>query len=710
MKVTLRTILILSLIALLALSIFIVGLTSYITTSRDVHELSFHILRQAAFRMESWINGFLNPAWDQNSLNLRLIRSGNLRPNNFPLMATYWKEVMEVHPEFSHIAIALEKTGEYFQVARDHDGRLFFRELRRNPQIGNLELRDYWPHDFPKTPHFSDTNLGEKDPRKSLWYQWGRKKQEQAWTETFTFLGEREKFTKPGIACVAPILDDNKQLVGVITVAYDLLSLSRYLQTIEGRSTALGFIVEVRADNSRWVIAHPDPKTFLRTDHQDTGVCSLVPSKDIPDQRVQGFLRCIPSASKLLDSPQVFPIRFEEKNISYIGGYYHIQLKETPNWLLCLVAPRDAILENVIRNNRITLVIGLISLVVAIILSILISIRISRPLKELARETERIGKFKLDPKPLKKNIVLEVDRLTEAVEEMKSNLRSFQKFVPAELVRQIVASGQEAVLGGERKTLSVFFSDIANFTTIAETLKPEDVVDLLSEYHGAMSKIIQAHNGTLDKYIGDAIMAFWGAPISNPRHALDACSAAIRCQQKLDELRQGWQAQKQPPFFTRIGINTGNLVVGNLGSSTRLDYTVIGDTVNLASRLEGLNKHYQTQNLISDHTYQEVKEYFRTRRVDKVSVKGKTEGVWIYELIGFLNETKERDVQWIKPYEAGLNAYCARDWTTAVRHFEDVLRIHPQDKPALVMFSRAQHYMQFPPPSAWDGVFHMEEK
>jgi adenylate cyclase len=293
---------------------------------------------------------------------------------------------------------------------------------------------------------------------------------------------------------------------------------------------------------------------------------------------------------------------------------------------------------------------------------------------------------------------------------MKTSLRSFRKYVPADLVALLMASGQEAELGGERRSLTIYFSDIANFTSISESMDPEKLVDHLGEYLQVLSDQILATGGTVDKYIGDAIMAIWGAPLERPDHALAACTAALRNQQALSELCARWTKEGKPPLQARIGIHTGEAVVGNIGSSNRMNYTVIGDTVNLASRLEGLNKFYGTQILISEATYEHAKAGIVARPLDWVAVKGKQGAVLVYELLGLKGETLPAHDEMAETFAQALQAYHCRDWTEARRGFEAVLERWPEDAPAREMKRRCTVYLEEPPGADWDGVHRMEGK
>jgi adenylate cyclase len=298
-----------------------------------------------------------------------------------------------------------------------------------------------------------------------------------------------------------------------------------------------------------------------------------------------------------------------------------------------------------------------------------------------------------------------------ATQNMKSSLRSFRKYVPADIVREIIASGQETELGGRRETLTIFFSDIKNFTSISEVLSPESLVEQMAEYLEAMSdEIRRKPPGTVDKFIGDSIMAFLGAPTPNPYHAPSACLAALLCQERLGLLRKKWKQEGKPLFFQRIGIYTGEVIVGNIGSETRLNYTVIGDAVNIASRLEGINKYYGTQIIIGESTYDLVKEEFVVRPLDLVSVVGSTKGIKIYELLGEKKNIGEREVQVAELCTNGLAQYLHRRWNEAREHYKKVLELSPGDQPAMILHERCKAYLEDPPPDDWTGIHAIGSK
>lgn len=287
---------------------------------------------------------------------------------------------------------------------------------------------------------------------------------------------------------------------------------------------------------------------------------------------------------------------------------------------------------------------------------------------------------------------------------------AFDKYMSREVVEEIMRDPERIKLGGEKKELTVFFSDVAGFTTISEQLEPEELVELLNRYLSAMTDIIRRHRGNVNKYLGDGIMAIFGAPLGDPNHATLACHAALDSQAELAKLRDAWKAEGYPEIVARIGINSGPLVVGNMGSQERLEYTVMGDSVNLASRLEGANKFYETLILLGPRTYELAQRDIEAREVDLLRVKGKKEPVTVYELLGRKGELSVERKQVVDMYLEGLAAYKRRDFAAAKQRFEAALALDPSDGPSKVYRERAAVYLTAPPPPDWDGVYELKSK
>jgi class 3 adenylate cyclase len=332
------------------------------------------------------------------------------------------------------------------------------------------------------------------------------------------------------------------------------------------------------------------------------------------------------------------------------------------------------------------------------------------PVLALVAETEKIKNFDLKDKVEIKASLVELEKLIKAIADMKMGLQSFQKYVPANLVRQLIETHQEARIGGKLKELTVFFSDIADFTTITEDLPPNELTLQLSEYFNEVTNIIMEHRGTVDKYIGDAVMAFWGAPIDMEDHALCACRAALACKKRIGDLSARWRSEGKYAFHTRIGLSTGEIIVGNIGSDQRLNYSVIGDSVNLASRLEGLNKDYRTTIIISEATYQKCAQHIEARLLDFVAVKGKLEPVRIYELIGQRGDISPRQKESLSIFARAIEAYMGRNWDAALTLLRGLKQRDPSDTIADLYIERCEHFKVDPPDASWTGYHRYTTK
>ena len=284
---------------------------------------------------------------------------------------------------------------------------------------------------------------------------------------------------------------------------------------------------------------------------------------------------------------------------------------------------------------------------------------------------------------------------------------AFGKYVSPEIVSELMQHPEKLTLGGERRELTIYFSDIRGFTTLSEKLSPEQLVALLNEYLTAMTDIIMSHRGIVDKYIGDAVMAFWGAPLPQKNHAVLACGAALEMMEKLKSLQPVWMKKGFPLVECGMGINTGNAVIGNMGSSQRFNYTCMGDTINLGSRLEGLTKEYGVGILISEATRRKLPKEFIVREVDTVKVKGKKEPIIIYELAGKVRiDAKKQKI--ISYFESGLKKYRSTKFKEAISDFEKSAQLG--DKTSEIFIERCHHFIKEHPGNAWDCVWVMKTK
>jgi len=293
------------------------------------------------------------------------------------------------------------------------------------------------------------------------------------------------------------------------------------------------------------------------------------------------------------------------------------------------------------------------------------------------------------------------------IEERKQNaylINAFGKYVNKDLLSEIIQRKNQLNLGGEKKEITVFFSDIRGFTTISEGLPPEELGSFINKYLTQMTKIILEHKGTIDKFIGDAIMAFWNAPLSEKDHSLLACTSSIAQLKALKELNKKFTEKNLPTLVIGCGIHTGEAVVGNFGSEDRFDYTALGDTVNIASRLEGLTKYYGVSIIISEPTYNLIKNHLNCRKLDVVKVKGKKKPLTIYELC------MEKEDRFTKQYEKALDLYFKREFREAHEEFKKANDLKEGDIPCQLFLKHCKEYIKTPPEKDWDGAFEMKTK
>ena len=276
----------------------------------------------------------------------------------------------------------------------------------------------------------------------------------------------------------------------------------------------------------------------------------------------------------------------------------------------------------------------------------------------------------------------------------------FQRYVPKDVINTVF-DNPESMLVGENRVLAVLFSDIRSFTTISEGYMPDELVDTLNRYFELMVDIIMAHGGIIDKYIGDAIMAFFGAPVKHKNDALNAVTVALKMQKALARFNAEQEAMGKPKFITGIGINYGVVTVGNIGSQKKMDYTVIGDMVNLGSRLEGQTKEYKQEVIFSESVFRKVKDTYPCRHVDTIQVKGKTVGEKIYT--AYL-DPKPIVYKALKIHSAALSRYYGKDFKKARQYFQAVKKILPKDYIADMFLERCNRYIQEPPPPDWNGT------
>ena len=517
------------------------------------------------------------------------------------------------------------------------------------------------------------------------WFRSGMQADEPRWFNVLVHpVGAR-----PSIAFAGPI-DVYQKRQGVLAVIIEYTRLAQFLSNLSVGKSGAAFIL----DRGGAIIAAPDPDAdevdMQRSDQP------LLPI-------AQGAMK---QAGSSYDSDKKIA---NEVRLVAAGDAYAVTLTPLafPGWTLATVIPEAEFLGPIERTIR-QLLIGLAILIVAAgIVSAWLARRvIATPLIMVVNELKHVARFDLENVRRHASRVIEIENLSNAIADMAGGLAAFRKYIPADLVKTLVSEGVEPRPGGSVRSLTVLFADIAGFTGLSERLG-DQIIPLLSSYLDTMSREVSGHGGTIDKFIGDAVMAFWGAPTANADHAADACRAALACQRGLRA--SGLTDDSARPLRVRIGINSGDMLVGNIGSEFRLNYTVIGDAVNIASRLEGANKEYGTEIIIGEETRRLAGDRIHVRELERLMVYGRAGGIAIYELLD-VAEGGAMPPAWVALFDSGLAAYRSRDFAGAASFFQQVLDAKASDQPARMMLERCRHYLETPPGDDWEATNAMKAK
>ena len=592
---------------------------------------------------------------------------------------------LRAHPELSWVSYSAED-GSFTGAFHSADGS--YRANLSEIVDGKTVLHEYdvaGDGAWTVRRHEPDTGY---DPRTRPFYTLAKARRSRVFTDPYIFFEQGV----PGITCALPRYDEDGALLGVITVDFDLNQLSSFVAGLDlSRRGSVFLFTEGDTAAEQIVLAHPTTRLVETTGQGAEG--TLVSVADVPAPEVGALAAAAAAGRRGFFS-------FDAAGGRWFGSATEIEIDDGLTWIVGAAAPESDFTAGLARDLRTMLLVNLAVLALAVIAAIALAGAVSRPLVRLADEMAEIGQFRLEPRAERHSMFREIELMNEALARTKGGLRSFAAYVPRDLVRSVLASGHEAVLEGEVKELTVFFSDIAGFTSLAESMSPEALVETLGGYLDDATRVIADHQGTVDKFLGDGIMAFWGAPEELGDHAALACEAAVRMQRAIGGSK----------LTTRIGIATGQVLVGNIGSHERMNYTVMGDAANLASRLEGLNKQYGTSIMISERTRLAAGDRIVARPVDVVAVKGKVQAVRVYELLGLAGDAGADAAELARRSTEGLDRYLARDFTAAAAAFEAILAVRADDVAARRFLDRCRAYAATPPPPDWTGVFQATEK
>ena len=656
-------------------------------TKTIVSDLGDDLIEQTSRTVIEKTRNYFLPASEAVEMSSRLAELGAISFDDFKQKEMYTLGVLKSYPQVSMFYLANEQ-GDYIRAWRQANGNLETRIIRAAafPPTNSFIIRD----DLLKVIGTQESGHIDFDPRTRPWYVGAKTTGTNFWTDIYISFRNR----KPAITSSYPVFDKAGKLSGVWAMDIELDEISNFLKMQKIGKSGIELIINHKSQ----IVAYRQLSLIIRE-----GKEGLRPVK----VEELGMEPLTLAYREHLSTGKSKPV-VESKGKRYIGSFTAIPEPFPKRWKIAVIVPEDDFTGGAKRSMIIMVLISSVTLAVAVLLAFTISRGFTNSVRLLAEATRKIKSFNLDEKIHIPSRMKEIQLMRDSVSSMQKGLNAFRKYVPAELVRQLISTGEGAHLGGQRRELTVLFSDITGFTSIAELMTPEELMLHLSEYFDELTKIVSHHRGTVDKYIGDAVMAFWGAPVHDGEHAVHACEAALAAQEKIAELNRKWTMEGKSAFVTRIGISTGETVVGNVGSIERMNYTVIGDTVNTASRLESANKLYGTQTIVSEETYEAASKKFWFRPLGIVAVKGKIEEKLVYELIGKRIEgEKNPAAELCKEFHCGFEAYMGRNWNEAAAIFKNLSIKFPLDTPTNFYLSRCAHFQANPPGLGWQGIEYL---
>lgn len=695
-KVTIRWSIFRNLILLVGIIAIAISASTLIIGDRAAEQLSRHIMEQSSDIAASAIEPIFKTVRQSLVLFRDFGEEGLLKPDNPLVMNLMFIPFMTGFPEVSSINTG-DPLGNGYLILRSGEG--WKNRIVTPATVGKTTLWMDWDQAGGLVGEYSKEIA--YDPRERPWYIHARRKAEET-TPGITWTAPYQFFTTKDIGITAAV--NIKQRDGApYVLAFDML------------------LTDISQITTRITPSENGLVTLLTENGQVLGVPRQSKVMDDSDQLKQLLLKPVGD----LGIPQLtaaFAVWQKERasgrhifNLEVEGNEWWVDFRllqlgaDGPRLYLAVMVPEHDFMGEVYKNELFIGLITLFAVALALLMAVLLARSYGQPLERLVSESERIQNLDLEtPRTITSNL-REVEYLADAHDRMKTVLSSFAKYVPMDVVRTLLARGEAAQLGGVNKEVTVLFTDIQGFTTVAESMTPEALTKHMANYFNHMLAVLKDEEATIDKFIGDAIVAFWNAPNDLADHSTHAVRAALRCSTALLELNIEWHENGLPLLPTRFGISTGPVVVGNVGADSRLNYTVLGDTVNLASRLEGLNHLYSTTILVSERVRQEVGDQILWRHVDRVAVKGKLQGVDIFEPLGEPEAVPHSRRLFVKNYEAALANYLAGRFTQALDLFKSLHEEYPEDLSVETMITSCVAYLANPP-NNWDGIRRLETK
>lgn len=692
-KISIRlliTVLFILLLTGISLSIILVN---RFTLNKVLISSATSLIYRTDMHIQSETHNYLRPLYDDTHKAARLISEDIVKPENNRKFIRYLLEMVVDNP-IIFAAVWISPENDIYAILRPSSNEFYFGFSKHaNNHINFYKTRlDAKGTSYETTPFLNTEFIPTERP----WYIDAVQKKSLVWTGIFQYENILKISNMPsfGMSAAEAVYDEKRQLRGVFSISISADELKKFIENI--RITPHSIIIITDQYNNLVAMSsklNTEPYIAKKITPEIWKIL------DVP-RPSEGF--------SALDNQSETILKLRYKNKDYFLSRKALFVQGGQTWHQTIIVPLDDILNPLKRTLFASLIFVLFIFIIGVFWVRYISQKISRPMSVLVNEVKAIQELKLD-KPLNlETRIQEIYTITSAIESMKSGLKSFQRYVPISLVKKLIQSGKIARVGGESKKITLLFCDIENFTTISEKLSAENLIYCLSEFLEQMTKIILSKQGTVDKYIGDAIMAFWGAPLPDQYQALHACECALLMFQALKKLNLKLNQEGFASFAMRVGINTGDAIVGNVGSSERLNFTAIGDSVNLANRLESINKLYHTRIIISETTYELIKSHIPSRLLDYVAVKGKLEGTYIYELLDDSSSIHFDELdQYNVDFKNAFNHYKKGQWDEALLLFETLKIAYPNDPLASIFIERLL-YLKVNVPGSWNGIWKLE--
>jgi adenylate cyclase len=668
MKLRFRVALLAAIAVLMIVSLGAVSAFVLLRNNESSRAISSLQIEQALTDVGDRIKRFLEKgplALDQMQ---RLVVGRLLNLNDVDQLEGYLVNEMRADLDLTWLSYSSAETGAFIGVTR-RDGTLILNRSALDVDGGRpreWEIRDYGVR-VPLSPKLQVPY----DPRSTPWFLLGLQSLRPHWTDLYRF-AEGEW----GVSTVLKLrLPEGSRSTGVATADFHLRVIEDFLTNLRVGKNGRAAIIVPQLTGNRIVL----------------GGNSLPPAMA---SALAGAANTV-SGGQGISSLQGLDIGEATGAEPVFIKIRALELGSQRPWFLTVMVPTDEVNGPIERATRDTLLVIAAFLAVGVGIAVWIANAITRPIRSMSRDLRRVGELRFSSLPPARSFIHEMDTMAKTLAAMKAALRSFALYVPVELVRATLSSGREVEPGGEMRVLTVLFTDVDGFTKIAETLPPERLSRDLGSYFCVLERAITKAGGLVDKFMGDGAMALFNAPTPLPNHAAQACEAALALHEELKVFNLERQAKGLPPFRTRIGLALGPALVGNIGTSSRLAYTAIGDVVNLSSHLEAMNKIYGTSVLADKRVQAEASDRFEWKYLDRAEVAGREAPVELYELLGRKGGVDAATLRARDLHEAALRALIVGNSDAAERGFAAVINIDPQNWAARHLLQRTLEAREF---------------